>query len=221
MSTAVFVIGESGSGKSTSMQNMEAEDVLVLQAIRKPLPFRKKGWKHYDKEKEPQGNIFVTDNPANIITAMQRSKRPVIVIDDFQYILANEFMRRSGETGFGKFTDIGRNTWDILNAAMTLADDKRVYILAHSETTETGKIKCKTIGKLLDEKITLEGMVTIVLRAIVRDGAHWFATKNNGTDTVKSPIGMFPEDYIENDLATVDSLICDYYEIPKALREAA
>lgn len=221
MSVATIIVGESGSGKSTSMQNMNADEVLVIQAIRKPMPFKREGWKHYDKDKAPNGNIFVTDNPANIIKGMTVTQRPVIVIDDFQYILANEFMRRSGETGFGKFTDIGRNAWDIVNASITLPEDKRVYILAHSETTDAGRVKCKTIGKMLDEKITLEGMFTIVLRTIVRDGEFWFSTKNGGNDTVKSPIGLFADDFIPNDLKTVDEAICAYYEIPQPLPEAA
>ena len=216
MSTSTLIIGESGSGKSTSLRNLKAEDTLVLQAIRKPMPF-KGAFKHFDKERAPNGNVFVTDNPPTIIQAMQKTPRPIIVIDDFQYILANEFMRRSGETGFGKFTDIGKNAWDIVNATIALADYKRVYILAHSEQTDAGRVKCKTIGKLLDEKITLEGMFSIVLRSVVRDGEHYFSTKNSGNDTVKSPIGLFETDPIPNDLAAVDAAICAYYEITPAI----
>lgn len=221
MSIATLILGESGTGKSTSLRNLDPTKTLVLQAIRKPLPFKAPGFVHYDKERAPQGNVFVTDQTPAILTAINKTQRPIIVIDDFQYTMANEFMRRSAETGFGKFTDIGRNAWDIINAASSLADWKRVYILAHSETTDQGRIKCKTIGKLLDEKLTVEGFFSIVLRTFVRDGDFWFSTKNNGSDTVKSPIGLFDTDNVPNDLADVDSRICNFYDINQPLPEAA
>lgn len=214
MSIATLIIGQSGTGKSTSMRHLDAGNTLVLQAVRKPMPF--KGWKHHDKEKAPTGNVFVTDNAETIIKAMRNTKRDIIVLDDFQFTMANEFMRRSGETGFAKFTDIGRNAWDILNAANTLADHKRVYILSHSETTDDGRIKAKTIGKLLDEKLSVEGLFSIVLRSIVRDGEYQFATRNNGADTTKSPMGLFDRDLIPNDLAEVDAAICNYFDLTPA-----
>jgi predicted ATP-dependent serine protease len=213
MSIATMILGESGTGKSTSLRNMKASDVLLIQAIKKPLPFRSSDWKHYDKERAPNGNIHVLDESDKIIHAMKKTKRKIIVIDDFQYILANEFMRRSAETGFTKFTEIGKHAWDILVAAAELEDDVRVYILAHTETTDTGKVKAKTIGKMLDEKITLEGMLTIVLRTCIVNGNFLFSTQNNGNDTVKSPMGLFDDETIENDLAAVDAAIQEYYSI--------
>src|SRR5690606_16153694 len=127
----------------------------------------------------------VLDDSEHIVHVMRNTHRKVIVLDDFQYILANEFMRRSAEVGYTKFSEIGKHAWDILMAATELPDDVRVYILSHTETTETGKTKVKTIGKMLDDKITLEGMLTIVLRTCVVNGNYLFSTKNNGTDTVK------------------------------------
>ena len=124
--------------------------------------------------------------------------------------------RRSDEKGFEKFTDIGRHAWNILGAASDLTDGRRVYILAHTNTDDSGRTRCKTIGKLLDEKITVEGMFTIVLRTLVRDGQYFFATQNNGSDTTKSPMGMFDEQLIDNDLATVDNAICSYYGLTAA-----
>lgn len=218
MSIVTLGIGESGSGKTTSLRNLNPDDTLLLQALRKPLPF--KGWKHYNKDTAPRGNVFVTDSADDIIKIVAKSSRNVIVLDDFQYVMANEFMRRSAETGFGKFTDIGKNAWNIINACNALPDPKRVYILAHSETTEAGRIKCKTIGKMLDEKITLEGMFSIVVRSLVRDGEHVFATRNSGADTVKTPMGMFDTDFIPNDLAQVDAAICSYYEFNTAAKAA-
>lgn len=213
MSIAVMVLGESGTGKSTSLRNLKPEETLLIQAVRKPLPFRAAGWAPYNKVTK-KGQIITTDTPAHIEGAMRTIDRPVVVVDDFQYVLANEFMRRSDEKGFEKFTDIGRHAWDILRAAADLADTRRVYILAHTASDEFGRTKMKTIGKLLDEKITPEGLVTIVLRTVVRDGQYLFATQNSGSDTTKSPMGMFADLLIDNDLAAVDSAICDYYGIP-------
>ena len=218
MSTAVLILGESGTGKSTSLRNLDPTKTLLIQSIRKPLPFKSKGWKVRASLKA-DGNIIQTDDPALIEKLLRQSPHEIVVVDDFQYVMANEYMRRTAETGYAKFTDIGKNAWNVLTAATDLAEHRRVYILAHTATDENGRTKIKTIGKMLDEKITLEGMVTIVLRTQVRDGHYTFATQNNGSDTTKSPMGMFPEQYIDNDLAFVDSSICDYYDIapiPKA-----
>lgn len=212
MSIATIVLGESGTGKSTSLRNFKPEETLLIQAIKKPLPFRSKGWTVRTKE-HPEGNIFVHDDKDSILHIMANTKRKVIVIDDVQYIMANQFMRRSHETGFQKFTDIGKDVWEILNASTSLADDVRVYLLWHNQTDELGKSKAKTIGKLLDEKITIEGMVSIVLRTSVVNGNYMFATNNSGNDTTKTPMGLFEEEAIQNDLAFVDACICEYYGI--------
>lgn len=210
MSIAAFILGESGTGKSTSMRSMNPAETLLIQAIKKPLPFRSSGWKYLSKE---GGNILVCDQSAQIIAAMHKTQRPIIVIDDFQYILANEFMRRTDERGFDKFTDIGKHAWDILCAASSLPDHVRVYILSHTETSESGRVKAKTIGRMLDEKITIEGMLSIVMRTCVINGQYLFSTKNNGSDTVKTPLGLFDADHIDNDLAAVDAAIVDYYQL--------
>lgn len=211
MSTVTMVLGESGTGKTTSLRNMNPAETLLIQAVKKPLPFRAADWQRFDREANKGGNIFLTDSPAEIIHLLKGTRRKVIVIDDFQYVMANEFMRRTSERGFDKFTEIGKNAWDILNAAASLPDDTRVYILSHVETTEQGRMKIKTIGKMLDEKINLEGMVTIVLRTLVRDGQYLFSTRNNGSDTVKTPMGLFDSETIDNDLAVVDQAIHAYY----------
>lgn len=210
MSIAAFILGESGTGKSTSMRSMNPAETLLIQAIKKPLPFRSSGWKYLSKD---GGNILVCDQSAQIIAAMHKTQRPIIVIDDFQYILANEFMRRTDERGFDKFTDIGKHAWDILCAASSLPDHVRVYILSHTETSESGRVKAKTIGRMLDEKITIEGMFSIVMRTSIINGQYLFSTKNNGSDTVKTPLGLFDADHIDNDLAAVDVAIVDYYQL--------
>jgi len=216
MSVTTMILGESGTGKTASLRNMNPSDTLLIQAIAKPLPFKSVRWQTFDASRCPHGNIFHTDNAVQIIQIMQKTKRKIIVVDDFQYIMANEYMRRATENGFGKFTEIGRNTWEILNTAASLPADTRVYLLSHTETSDTGRTKIKTIGKMLDEKITLEGMVTIVLRTVVRDGQYLFATRNNGSDTTKTPMGLFEEELIENDLAVADAAIVDYYGAPVA-----
>ncbi len=212
MSLATLVIGESGTGKSASMRNLDPTQTLLIQTVKKPLPFRSDRWRRYDKA-TPNGNVFVTDQSARICDLMRRAPHPVIVIDDWQYLLVNEFMRRSDERGYEKFSDIGRHAWDVLTAANQLADHVRVYILAHSQSDDFGRTRVKTIGKMLDEKITVEGLFSIVLRTRVQDGAYFFATQNSGSDTVKSPIGLFDSDLIPNDLAAVDDAICTYYDI--------
>lgn len=213
MSIAILIIGESGSGKSASMQHMAPADTLLIQSIAKPLPFKSKAWLRFDKEVSPTGNVFVTDDTAMIIKLMQGTKRKIIVVDDYQYVMANEYMRRTNETGFTKFTEIAKHTWDVFKAASELPDDVRVYFLSHTQTDERGAVRIKTIGKMLDEKITIEGMFTIVLKTIVTDSDYQFSTKNNGADTVKSPIALFDSDRIPNDLSAVDNAIKTYYEI--------
>ena len=219
MSIAAFILGESGTGKSTSMRSMNPAETLLIQAIKKPLPFRSSGWKYLSKE---GGNILVCDQSAQIIAAMHKTQRPIIVIDDFQYILANEFMRRvldkeTGNAAFAKYNEIAHNAWSILMAASQLPDHKRVYILGHTQEDENGRVKAKTIGKLLDEKITLEGLLTIVLRTTVINGQYLFTTKNSGLDTVKSPMGLFEADQIDNDLAAVDAAVFSYYGLQETV----
>ena len=221
MSIATMILGESGTGKSSSMRNMDPAETLLIQVVRKPLPFRAKGWSYLTNENKG-GNIIVSDSWERIIQLCQKTSRKQIVIDDFQYVLANEFMRRSQETGFTKFTEIGRHAWEIFTAVASLSDDVRVYLLSHTQTDEAGTTKCKTIGKMLDEKISVEGMFTIVLRTAVSDNQYTFSTRNNGSDTVKSPMGLFDQERIENDLAAVDAAICEYYDLtPKTNVEKA
>lgn len=213
MSIATLILGQSGTGKSTSLRNLNPQHVLLIQVIKKPLPFRSPNWTYITPDNK-QGSILVSDNPQFIINVINGSKRPIIIIDDFQYVMANEFMRRSTEKSFDKFTEIGRNAWDVFNAAINAHDHKRVYLLSHTEEDNQGKTKIKTIGKMLDEKITLEGMVTICLQTSVINEQYIFQTKNNGNSTVKGPMGLFEEDHLENDLNEVDMAICEYYNIP-------
>lgn len=219
MGIPVFILGESGSGKSTSLRNLNPDQTILLQAVKKPLPFRNT-WKPWDNQTKT-GSIAVTDNSARIcagINLFPQHGKKVIVIDDFQYTMANEFMRRvmdkeTGNAAFAKYNEIAKNAWDIIMAAQNAPDDVVVYFLSHTQTDERGLVKCKTIGKLLDEKITLEGLFSIVMRSLKHDGNHVFSTTNDGFDTVKTPMGMFDSQFIDNDLNHVTQTIKSYYGV--------
>lgn len=201
MGVGTLILGESGTGKSSSLRNFSEGDVFVIRAINKPLPFKN----HI--------RSIVSDDYSDIKKAMKTAKEKIIVIDDAQYLMSNEFMRRATERGYDKFTEIAQGFWDLINSINDLDDDVRVYIMAHIERDANGNEKIKTIGKMLDEKITVEGMFTIVLKTNVTDGNYSFITQNNGHDTTKSPLGMFNSYAIDNDLKYVDEKICNYYEI--------
>lgn len=205
MGILVYVLGRSGTGKSYSMRNFDKEDLAIINVQGKILPFKGSGKYH----------IVNTDKSADIVKEIKEAAKTYksIVVDDFQYIMANEFMRRSDEKGYDKFTEIGRHAWDIADCVKLLPHDVIVYVLCHTDTDQDGFERLKTIGKLLDDKIVLEGMSTIVLKTAVSDGQYTFLTQNNGHDTVKSPAGMFPSLAIENDLKYVDDKIRNYYEI--------
>lgn len=211
MSIATLILGNSGSGKSTSLRNLDPSKTLLIQCLRKPLPFRAEGWKvRADKS---GGNIFQSDDPEKIEKAMRASGHEVVVIDDYQAVMVNQLLSRSGETGYKKFEDIGKAAWNIFNAAGQLADHRRVYILAHTQTDDFGNVRMKTVGKMVDSTLVPEGYFTIVLRTQVTNGIYQFSTQTNGQDCCKSPIGMFPDTLIDNDLAEVDRMICEFYGV--------
>lgn len=201
MGLPVLILGESGTGKSASLRNFSSEDLIVINVAKKPLPFKNK-----------IKNV-ATDDYREIIDTLKKNDKKVIVIDDAQYLMANEFMRRAREKGFDKFTEIAQNFWLLVDMVKSLPQDQIVYFMAHIERDQNGNEKVKTIGRLLDEKITVEGMFTIVLKTCVADGVYTFLTQNSGHDTVKSPIGMFSSYAIDNDLKYVDEKIRNYYEI--------
>lgn len=199
MGLPVLIIGNSGTGKSASMRNLDPAKYGVINVAGKPLPFKS------------AKRLVNTDDYATISATIKRASSDIIVIDDAQYLMANEFMRRAKEKGYEKFTDIGLSFWTLIREVQSLPAQKVVYFLGHTEVDNFGNTKFKTIGKMLDDKITVEGMFTIVLRTFVQDGRFFFSTLNDGSDTVKAPIGMFTERFIENDLAIVDAAIREYY----------
>lgn len=202
MGLPVLILGESGTGKSASMRNFKHGELAIANVARKPLPFK--------------GSFETMDSDSyrEIKKFLSETKAQSIVIDDVQYLMANEFMRRATERGYDKFTEIAQNLWDLVQFVINdLPKTTVVYFMAHIDRDQNGNEKIKTIGKLLDEKITVEGMFTIVLKTNVTDGVYSFLTQNSGHDTVKSPIGLFNSYAIENDLKYVDEKIRNYYEL--------
>jgi hypothetical protein len=199
MGIPILIIGESGTGKSTSIRNLT--NAGIINVYGKPLPFRS------------SMKTVSIDDCNKIITLLNKVETDVVVIDDFQYLLVNQFMNRAMEKGYDKFTEMAKGYYDVINVVRKIPAQKRVYFLSHSDRDNFGNVKAKTIGKLLDEKVTVEGLFTIVLRTVVTENNYYFQTRNSGQDTVKTPMDMFAEDLIPNDLAEVDKAVCEYYGI--------
>lgn len=214
MAKAVLIIGRSGTGKSTSMRNFRDEEVSVINVVGKELPF----------ESGLQGVVNTSDY-GMIKQYLLSSKKHSIVIDDAGYLITNQFMANHNKVGGGNavfqlYNDMADQFWLLIDYIKNkLPADKIVYIVMHEDYDERGGVKPKTIGKLLDEKVCIEGLFTIVLRSCINDGKYQFCTKNQGTDATKTPIGMFNDEYIDNDLAMVDKRIREYYKLDNEERK--
>lgn len=202
MGIPVLIFGESGSGKTTSLRNFEPGEILVFSVANKPLPFRKKL------------DIVRNATYGSIGATLKQKQYKRYVIDDSQYLLAFELFDRAKETGYGKFTDIAvRFQGMIKYISQSLPDDILVYLLHHSETTDSGKIKAKTVGKMLDNQITVEGLFSIVLHCRSDGQNYHFETRTDGYTTAKSPKDMFNSMEIDNDLKMVDGAIREYWNL--------
>lgn len=225
MAHGVLIIGESGCGKSTAGRNLVPEETFWINVANKSLPF--KGWKaKYPKlsKETPDGRLSSVSTPTGILKALEyiNNDRPeikTVIIDDWQYMSAFEFFDRADEKGYDKFTDIGKWLTQVAKKPIELRDDLTIFFLTHSEESQDQKgrrkTKAKTIGKMVDEKLTLEGLFSIVLYATVKRDEegnlkYVFETVNNGSNTCKAPMGMFEEEEIPNDLALVRQAIIDY-----------
>lgn len=203
MGIPVLILGESGSGKSCSLRNFEKGNVAIYNVAGKPLPFK--------KQLDKADNVKYTQIKNNIA----KGNFKTYVIDDSQYLMAFEMFDRAKEVGYNKFTDVALNFRSLVDFVIrNTPSDVIVYFLHHTETTDTGKIKAKTSGKMLDNQLTLEGLFSIVLLCKTDGQEHYFETQSDGYSTCKSPMGMF-DLKIDNDLKMVDTTIREYYELDK------
>lgn len=208
MGIPVIIYGKSGSGKSRSLKNFDESEILHINIERKLLPFRKKFTYQLNSE-----------NCMTICEQLTKMPLKTAVIDDAGYLMTNNFMRghsggKKGNAVYELYNDIADDFWGIIKHIKTkVPNDVIVYIILHEDTGENGLTKLKTIGKLLDDKVCIEGMVTICLRCMSENGRHFFRTRTDGSDITKSPEDMFESDEIDNDLKAVDTIIREYYDL--------
>lgn len=213
MALPVLIIGRSASGKTYSLKNFTADEIGVLSVEKGRLPFKTdiKPVKIPNSFKGQEINSYAQLNAARyawIEYAIKTANKKVIAIDDSQYLLANEFFDRAAEKGYDKFTSIAANFRKLIHFVNDLEDDNKiVYFLHHSEDDGSGREKCKTIGRMLDEKLVIEGCFDIVLYC----SDHKFFTQSNEISTAKTPEDMFEDVELPNDLKKVDETIRAYY----------
>lgn len=204
----IINLGKSGSGKSYAMRNLPPEKTLVVNTIGKDFPF-KSSFKYVLNSSE------VNKMTDQITKAVNSGKVKIIVLDDIGYVFTTMFMSRhrnmKGNQSFELYNDIADTMWNLINFLKNLPRDVNVYMNFHEDTNDYGATKIKTIGKLLDDKVCIEGMVTIVLRFMSADGKHFVRTVTDGNDIVKSPVDLFPQDEMDNDLLEIDNCIRAFY----------
>lgn len=202
MASIVMVIGQSGTGKSTSLRNFKKGEASVINVSKKPMPF---------PCEIPIANVT---SYGAIKELLAKTESPSIIVDDCSYLIVNSFMAKADIKGYDKFVELAKDFWELINFCINdLPDWKIVYFLGHSEKGDDGREHFKTVGKMLDNVCVLEGYCTVVLKTVVEDGHYYFSTKNNGYDTVKTPFGMFKDDRIDNDLKAVDARMREYFKI--------
>lgn len=205
MGIPVLILGESGSGKSTSLRNFNPEEVAIFNVAGKPLPFKKK-----------MPYVINDANYTIIEKKLKENKFKKYVIDDAQYLMAFELFEKAKQTGYGKFTDIAVHYQNLLTTIIKeTPEDCIVYILSHLEETNSGKLKMKTVGQMLDNQLTVEGLFTIVLMSFYSNKQYKFMTQTDGRTPCKSPLDMFESLEIDNDLKFVDEKIREFYGFDK------
>ena len=226
----IAIVGESGSGKTTSIRNLNPEETFIISTTGKRPGIKGAKKKYPDfkvnrETKEMSGNFYTSSNIESSKQMMKivNVKMPnvkVLIIDDFQYLQAFEAMSRVDEKGYSKFTDMAKHAYEALKTGMDMRDDLFIVVSTHSENTGDNLnpyFKIKTQGKMLDSVITLEGLFTYVLFTRVikdeSDGVQYrFLTNSDGTCTAKSPMGLFEDLLIDNDLDYVIKKIQEYNE---------
>ena len=207
MARLVLVIAKSGTGKSSYMRNLKRGEASVILSSGKELPFKS------------DLATFVPKNYSEVINGIEKATSPIVVIDDANYLMSYEEMARASEVGYGKFTSMAQNMFRVFKTIMDKDSDQTFYIMAHAADTEDGSLKFKTTGKMLSEKVVLEGMTNILVTCDVDDGEFVFKVRTDGTG-VKTPLGMFDTDTIPNDITILDKAIRDYYAEPATKKES-
>lgn len=201
MGIPVMVLGASGSGKSTSLRNFKPDEIGIFNVASKPLPFRGKGLLKVDKASYPL-----------ITKVLRENKLRCYAIDDSQFLMVFDEFNRAKEVGYQKFTDFALNFYNLVQTVINdTSPDTVVYFLHHTDLDDYGHIKAKTVGKMIDNKLTLEGMFSVVLLCGTDGKEHWFETQSDGSNTAKTPLEMFPDARIPNDLKMVDDTIREYW----------
>lgn len=217
MSNAVLILGESGSGKSTSLRNLDPSETFILNVIGKPLPFRGAKTKYTKLSPDGvEGNYYANDDPSAIKRVInlinnKRNDIKVLVLDDFGYTITNSFMRKSHQKGYEKYNVIGNETFEILESISVLREDLFCFVMMHTDIDQNGKYKPRTVGRMIDQYICIEGKFTNVLHALITENSYKFLTNNDGQHMAKTPMAMF-EQLIDNDLQFVIEQMKSYYE---------
>ena len=217
MSNSVLILGESGSGKSSSLRNLNSTETFVVNVIGKPLPFRGALSKYKALSSDGiTGNYYATDDTTTIkrILNLINNKRldiKILVIDDFGYTITNSFMRKANQKGYDRFVEIAKDMFDILDIVSNLREGLNCFVMMHTDTDNQGKTKPRTIGKMIDQYICIEGKFSTVLHTMIVDGCYRFLTNNDNQNMAKSPLGMFDSMLIDNDLNFVIETMCEYF----------
>ena len=212
----VLLMGASGSGKSTSLRNLPAEETAIINITNKPMPFRNKDNKTIVSlesfKKEGENDLSFEELYRRIIATIKKTSKKIIVIDDSSYMMTFENFEKATNKGYDKFTNMAKNYYDLIKSAISCGDEKIVYVITHEEIDDVNQLyRPKTIGKMLSNQLVIEGLFSIVLRSLYKNGEYIFQTQNDGTSVCKAPMDMFEKKEIPNDLFEVDKIVREYY----------